>query len=140
MDNKKFLAQVNATAYLPPLTPEEKEADKEARKPKRHRLVKKAEELCDTELLAELLSGVRTLVSGYAVKRTELGWVLRATASKSVDHTVTLDLAACSCEDCRFRERECKHIRLLRSFLGKENDHGREATETADARPTAGQA
>lgn len=93
----------------------------EVRKPKRlqkkHKLVKKAEELTEGQfdVLMELLEGTSLLCTvgtrSYTVRKTSVGWAVRGLAADDEEHTVAD--GACSCQDFKFRNRRCKHIEAV---------------------------
>lgn len=96
----------------------------EAKKPKvklrkdLQRLVDRAKG-CDTALLVDLVEGRAFLVAGFVVKRTKDGWCIHGLDKGAAEHTVSLDLSMCSCPDCKFRERDCKHIRALKGAVSE---------------------
>lgn len=112
---EQLVSRVNAYSFL---YDEPTTKHPQRRKSKRLQKVKDAVAslpLHKLEILKELLTGKRVLVGMYAVKRTENGWRICNTSadSEGKDHTVYLDLSACSCKDSTFRNRKCKHICAL---------------------------
>lgn len=68
-------------------------------------------------LLHDLLEGTRFQLGGYAVAKTVFGWAMESVTDGYGEHNINAALTDCSCEDCRFRQRECKHILMLRKLL-----------------------
>lgn len=116
----ELVARVNAAAYLPPDA-----GDVLWHKPKRgeHKIVKKARALSpkQLELLIALLESraALVLINGhqYAMEKFSDGWTVQRTEVGSVQHSVSADFAHCSCDDHKFRHRDCKHILSLRGLL-----------------------
>jgi hypothetical protein len=70
------------------------------------------------EALTALIDGRGALLGRMVIERTALGWLVRLMDEDAEGpHTVIDDLSACSCQDNRFRRRECKHMKALRKFL-----------------------
>lgn len=107
----QLLARVNANSSIGEVQVPPKAA-------KKHRIVKAAEQLTpgQLKLVLELVRGERAMISHareqFAVKRVEGGWSIHGLHAIADEHTV-ID-GACSCEDFRFRKRECKHIQALK--------------------------
>jgi len=112
----RLLLRVQANAFmgeLPPLPKRSKGASK---------LVKAASAL-DADRLRLLLDiadskAVLATVKGasYAVHVVPEGFVVQGMSNGDPRHTVLKDKSHCTCEDNRFRGRECKHITALRSL------------------------
>ena len=115
---ERLVARVMSTAYLeaPTVLP----GQKAPKKQKPHRLVKKLDTMSDEqkEVLLLLLSGklATMTVKGetYAYRRSDAGWLIRSLHDGEPEHTVLEDFSACSCQDCRFRGRVCKHMTALK--------------------------
>ena len=69
------------------------------------------------QVVAAVMEGRMAVASGCAFRIAPLGWYVHSFDSDSVEHTVTKDLASCSCGDNRFRGRTCKHLQALRKVL-----------------------
>jgi hypothetical protein len=115
---EQLLARVQGSAFFMPAekVPGAPKAGKLKKLPKPLRkLLANAANLSDVQLqlLTKLLAGEARLAGNYAVERTEAGWRVEALQGGDGGHTVNLELTECSCPDCRFRERQCKHIKLL---------------------------
>ena len=99
------------------------EKDKQARGPRRHKFVQRAESLTQVQLetLIELLETRASLctVHGetYAVRCTDLGYVMKSTGPAAAEHTVSRDFSACSCPDYRFRNHTCKHMEAVSTLF-----------------------
>ena len=116
---EKLVAGVMSKAFI-----EEPTYVKRPKQPKKHRLTKKIDLLTPEQqellllLLKEKLAMVTVKGETYAYRRSEGGWVVRSLHDGEPEHTVLADFSACSCQDCRFRGRVCKHMTALREVLG----------------------
>jgi hypothetical protein len=112
----EFTARVNASAFLMDI-----DIPKVKHKGGKHRLTKKAESMSPAILasLLHLLEGDYALVwigkVAYCFKGTDQNCSIVA-LDDGAEHTV-MD-GKCSCEDARFRNRDCKHIKALRKVVG----------------------
>lgn len=68
------------------------------------------------EVYLALAEGRMALVDGLAFRVVPLGWTVHGVDAKAEEHTVLKDLSSCTCQDNRFRGRECKHIKALRKL------------------------
>lgn len=115
---EKLVAKVMSTAFMaePTVVPGPK-------KVKKHKLTKKVENMTTEQqemlllLLSEKLSMVTMRGETYAYRRVGVDWVVRSLHDGEPEHTVLADFSACSCQDCRFRGRVCKHILALKEVL-----------------------
>lgn len=91
---------------------------------KKHRLTKKLDNMSSEQqellllLLYEKLAMITVKGETYAYRRSEAGYLIRSLHDGEPEHTVTVDFSSCSCEDCRFRGRTCKHMHALKEVLG----------------------
>lgn len=119
---ERLVAQVMSTAFLEEPTPKAKVAKPKV-KGKKHRIVKKLDSMTDEQkellllLLSEKLSMVVLHGETYAYRRSATGWLVRSLHDGEPEHTVLVDFSACSCQDCRFRGRVCKHMTALKEVL-----------------------
>lgn len=67
--------------------------------------------------LAMLMAGKAALLNhdgvAYTIRKVGDAWVVQKPGGDA--HTVTDGV--CSCADAKFRERECKHMRMLKEML-----------------------
>jgi hypothetical protein len=117
---RELIARVNASAYLLPLSKEEKGSGRLPRK-RQHRLVRRIDEaltLQQQRLLLALLKGERVLLTvrsePYAAKRTAEGWSIVGLGPADREHFVVGGV--CTCQDAKFRDRKCKHALALEGF------------------------
>ncbi len=115
---ERLVARVMSNAFIvdtPPITG--------VKLPKQHRLAKKAETLSkeQLELLVLVLDGKLAMLTinteTYVYRRGEGGWWIRSMRDGEPEHTVFADFSKCSCEDHRFRNRECKHMKALKEVV-----------------------
>lgn len=117
---EKLVAGVMANAFMAELTV----AAKQQRKSKKHRLAKKLGSMSSEQqevlllLLSEKLATISVKGETYAYRRSDAGYVVRSLHDGEPEHTVLLDFSACSCQDCRFRGKACKHMVALKEVLG----------------------
>ena len=118
-DYEKFVAGIMTTAFFV----KEEEPKRRTRRRKKHRLVRAAEDLPDGQLekLLALLEGDAVLCTvrstTYVVQKCAVGWSIVSVDRAAEEHTVSADLASCSCPDHRFRGGECKHMEALKKVL-----------------------
>lgn len=118
-DFERLVAKVMSTAYM-----QEPTVAPKVKKPKKkHRLAKKVDNMSKEQqemlllLLSEKLAMITIKGETYAYRRSEAGWLIRSMTDGEPEHTVTADFTACSCQDCRYRGRLCKHILALKEVL-----------------------
>lgn len=115
---ERLVARVMANAFMAEPTPLPKTP-----KSKKHRIVKKVEQMTDDQkqllflLLKEKLHLMVVKGETYAYRRVDAGWVVRSLHDGEPEHTVLADFSACSCQDCRFRGKICKHMTALKEVL-----------------------
>lgn len=118
---EKLVAGVMSTAFVEEPTQKPKGVKK--RKVKLHPMTKKLDRMSEEQrgllllLLSEKLSTVCVRGETYAYRRSDAGWVIRSLHDGEPEHTVLLDFSACSCQDCRFRGKVCKHMVALKEVL-----------------------
>lgn len=119
-DIMDLVRRVNASAFLP-----SDAGDVLWHPPRRsdHSIVKKARGLSrkQLELVVAILEGRAALIviagHQYAMERFADGWTVQRPELGSIQHSVSSDFAHCSCDDHKFRHRDCKHITALRGLL-----------------------
>lgn len=119
---EKLVARVMSTAFIEPVT----SVPKASKKSKKKAINRKLETMTREQqellwlLLNEKLSRIVVHGETYVYRRSETGdWIIRSLAPGEPEHTVLADFSACSCQDCRFRGRVCKHMVALKEVLGK---------------------
>jgi hypothetical protein len=95
-------------------------------KPKQRKRKSKAQKLIENmgarelDILLSVLNKQAELVviggASYAISRDGERWRVRAT---SADNDYVVENGKCSCRDCRFRERDCKHVEAIRGIVAK---------------------
>lgn len=123
---QEYVASVNASAFM---FDEPTAADNRPNSSAKKSLGAKAKKLLEqiqglngiqAELLLGLVSGEWALVSAekehFAVQKDSISWAIIGLDPEAEEHHVNLELTACSCEDCRFRGRTCKHIIALKGI------------------------
>lgn len=117
---EKLVAKVMSNAFMGVPTVV---AKPKAKKIKKHRLTKKLSNMSKEQqemlllLLSEKLAMITIKGETYAYRRSPDGWLVRSMHDGEPEHTVTPDFSACSCQDCRFRGKICKHILALKEIL-----------------------
>lgn len=122
---EQLVARANANSFFLPEVVDSKPKKRIAGgKKKLHRVAKKALDLTakQLELLVEIARGRQfALAIGgvqYSVRKLKPGaWQITSLCKDSHEYSVTLDPPACTCPDCAFRDRECKHILALKELL-----------------------
>lgn len=114
---RKLVADVNASAFL---------MGDDVPVPSRkgeHRLVKLVRNKFtrqQTELLIDLLEGEAALIvvhgEQYAVRFRKRCYMVCGLELDSEEHTVDRTVTSCSCPDCVYRKRDCKHVLAIRRF------------------------
>lgn len=117
-----FLARVRANSFLDnqdvPVPPGPPRPSQKPRKTKIVRMVEKYtyEQLA---LAMDILEGRRARLNcgddTYAVKKLEDG-AFSIVGLDTDTHEYFVKDGQCTCEDCKFRKRECKHLRAIRSI------------------------
>ena len=119
---EKLVARVMSTAFIEPVTPTAV-VKKPKPKGKKHRITRRLDAMSDEQkellllLLSEKLATVTVKGETYCYRRSDAGWVIRSLHDGEPEHTVLLDFSACSCPDCRFRGRVCKHMTVLQGVM-----------------------
>lgn len=116
---ERLVARVMSTAFIgtPTIIPKVK-----VKKQKKHRLTKRLANMSkeQKELLLLLISEKVAMITikgeTYAYRRIPDGWIIRSLYDGSPEHTVLTDFSACSCQDCHYRGKICKHILALREI------------------------
>lgn len=96
---------------------------KKQKAPKKHRIAKKLDNMTSAQqevlllLLKEKLAMITVKGETYAYRRSEAGYLIRSLHDGEPEHTVAIDFSACSCADCKFRGRVCKHMTALKEVL-----------------------
>lgn len=117
---ERLVAKVMSNAYIeaPTVLP-----GKKVKAPKKHRLVKKLDNMTAEQqellllLLNEKLATICVKGESYAYRRTINGYVIRSLHDGEPEHIVAVDFTACSCPDNKFRGRVCKHMAALKEVL-----------------------
>ena len=83
------------------------------------RLFKLAERLTAEQLavVIALIDGRAAYLGKLAVRPCAAGWTVHGFDDDAEEHTVLADLSACTCQDNRYRGRECKHLKALKRWL-----------------------
>lgn len=117
---ERLVAGVMANAFMgEPSFP----ATQGKKAPKKHRITKKLDNMSPEQqemlllLLKEKLAMITVKGETYAYRRVETGYLIRSLHDGEPEHTVAADFSACSCADCKFRGRICKHMIALRQVL-----------------------
>lgn len=119
---EKLVAGVMANAFMcdPVATTLQ---PKRPKKQKKHRLAKKLDNMTPEQkellllLLSEKIAMLTVKGETYAYRRSDTGYLVRSLHDGEPEHTVTTDFSACSCADCKFRGRVCKHMVALKEVL-----------------------
>lgn len=118
---QEFVSRCNVNSFFV------KEGTKPAkikRSKEREKVERSVANLTDDQLsmLQMLLSGeaVQLQIGGdpYVAVPGKEHWRIQANRAGSELHAVRADLTACSCQDCRLRGNECKHIKALKKLTG----------------------
>ena len=115
-----LVKRLNAYSFLG----DDKEPKAPVVKPKKghnkvDRLIAKIAELSpeQQQALGMLMAGKAALLNyegaAYTIRKVGDSWVVQKPGGEA--HTVTDDV--CSCPDAKFRERECKHLKMLKELL-----------------------
>lgn len=120
---EKLVAKVMSNAFMgEPSMPSVVKQPK-VKKPKKHRITRKLDQLSDEQkqilllLLSEKLATVCVRGETYIYRRIATGWLIRSLHDAEPEHTVSADFTACSCKDFKCRNRECKHLHALKEIL-----------------------
>ncbi len=117
---ERYVASVMRNAFMAEPTVVAKPKQK---KVKKHRLTKKLANMSEEQkqllllLLTEKVARVTIKGESYVYRRSSDGWLIRSLHDGEPEHTVTADFSACSCQDCKYRGRICKHMTVLKEVL-----------------------
>lgn len=116
---ERLVAKVMSSAYIADVP----SGPKQPKQPKKHRLTKKLDQMSEEQkqalllLLSEQFATMTVHGETYAYRRSDVGWLIRSLHDGEPEHTVAADFSACSCQDCKFRGKVCKHMTALKGVL-----------------------